>query len=174
MNRWTLRALVRILGDGRVRRRRANPFLALYRWRYEVALLAVVVGLVRLGQVVHWTAPLTIVLTSIVVVGTWPDARRVARDRCWAVVVQHRLRTAFYELGLTTWAGRAPAIVWTTPCPDGLWVHLICPAGIDVDDLVVVRETLAAACYASDVLVERHARYANIVVLLVVTDVPAR
>ncbi len=162
-----LRVLVRLVRGGEVRRRRFNPLLALYRWRWEIALLGVA-GLVRLGQVTGWVVPVAAVSTVAAVVAAWPPAYRAVRDRCWAVVVQHRLRTVFHELGLTTWKGRAPAIVWTS-VRHGVRVHLLCPAGIGVTDLADVREQLAAACFAADVLLERHPAHANVVVLVVVT-----
>lgn len=171
MNAW-LRAMVLLLRGGEVRRRRPNPLLALYRWRWELALVGAVAGLVYLGHVAHWAVPVGIVSAAVVVVATWPPAYRAVRDRCWAVLAQHRLRTVFHELGLTTWAGRAPAIVWTS-VRHGLRVHLICPAGIGAGELVDVREQLAAACWAADVIVERHPRHANMVVLVVVTRVVA-
>jgi hypothetical protein len=102
----------------------------------------------------------------------WPRTRRMVGDRVRSVVVQHRLRTAFRELSLTSWSGRAPAIIWSAPCPEGLRVHLACPAGISADDLVEEREALAAACYAADVRVERDPRHATVVVLVVVTRIP--
>ena len=154
------------------RRRRANPLLALYRWRYEIGLLAVVVMLVQLGRTVHWALPAVIVLCVVAVLIAWPPARRAVGDRMRSVVVQHRLRTAFRELALTTWAGRTPAIVWSAPCPEGLRVHVLCPAGIAAGDLQEVREQLAAACFAADVRVERDPRHATVVVLVIVTRVP--
>ena len=171
MNAW-LRAMVRLLRGGQVRRRRPNPFLALYRWRWEILLLGVVAALVHLGQVTSWVLPVGVVSAAGAVLAVWPPAYRAVRDRCWAVVVQHRLRTVFHELGLTTWAGRAPAIVWTS-VHHGVRVHLVCPAGIGAGELTDVREQLAAACWAADVLVERHPRHANVVVLVVVTRVVA-
>ena len=66
----------------------------------------------------------------------------------------------------------APAIIWSAPCPEGLRVHLACPAGVSADDLVEEREALAAACYAADVRVERDPRHATVVVLVVVTRIP--
>jgi hypothetical protein len=39
---------------------------------------------------------------------------------------------------------------------------------VDVHRIAAARDELAAACWASEVLVERHPRYANIVALLVV------
>jgi hypothetical protein len=154
------------------RSRRANPLLFLYHWRYEFALLAVVGALVQLGRAVHWALPVLIVLCTAAVVAVWPPARRAVGDRIRSAVVQHRLRSAFRELALTTWAGRTPAILWSSPCPEGLRVHVLCPAGTSADDLREVRESLAAACFAVDLRVERDLRYASVVVLVVVTRVP--
>ena len=50
------------------RRRRANPLLALYRWRYELGLFAMVVALVQLGRAVHPALPVAIVLCVVVVI----------------------------------------------------------------------------------------------------------
>ena len=171
MNAW-LRAMVRLLRGGEVRRRRPNPVLALYRWRWEVLLLGVVAALVYLGQVTSWVVPVGVVSAVGALLGAWPPAYRAVRDKCWAVVIQHRLRTVFHELGLTTWAGRAPAIVWTS-ARHGIRVHLVCPAGIGAGEMTDVREQLAAGCWAADVLVERHPLHANVVVLVVVTGVVA-
>jgi hypothetical protein len=154
------------------RRRRVNPLLALYRWRYELGLLAMVVALVQLGRAVHPALPGAIVLCVVVLLAVWPPARRAVGDRIRSVVAQHRLRSAFHELALTTWAGRAPAIIWSAPCPDGLRVHVLCPAGIAAGDLREVREQLAAACFAADVRVERDPRHATVVVLVVVARIP--
>lgn len=173
VHRPWLRMLTRLLRNGDVRRRRANPVLGVYRWRYEVALVGVLGALVALGRETSWLVPAAPVLIGAVVLAASARARDVVRDRFWAVVAQHRLRTAFHELGLTTSTGRAPAIVWTAPREEGLRVHLVCPAGIEVGEVNEVREALAAACYASGVHVERDRRYANVVVLVVVTRVPA-
>jgi hypothetical protein len=154
------------------RRRRFNPLLALYRWRYELGLVALVAGLVQLGRTTHWVVPWAIVLVVGVGLAVWPRTRRMVGDRVRSVVVQHRLRTAFRELALTSWSGRAPAIIWAAPCPEGLRVHVACPAGVSAADLGAEREALAAACYAVDVRVERDPRHATVVVLVVVTRVP--
>jgi hypothetical protein len=154
-------------------RRRRNPVLALYRWRYELALVGVVAALVYLGHAVHWAAPLALVFAVIVVLVTWAPARRAVADRCRSVVVQHRLRSAFRQLWLTTWEGRAPAILWTAPCPEGLRVHLFCPAGIAAGNFTAdVRKTLAAACDAREVRVEPNPQHTALVALVVVTRDP--
>ena len=66
----------------------------------------------------------------------------------------------------------SPASCWSAPCPEGLRVHVLCPAGIAAGDLQEVREQLAAACFAADVRVERDPRHATVVVLVIVTRVP--
>jgi hypothetical protein len=154
------------------RRRRVNLLLTPYRWRYEIGLVALVAGLVQLGRTTHWILPWVIVLVVGGALAAWPRTRRMVGDRVRSVVVQHRLRTAFRELSLTSGSGRAPAIIWSAPRPEGLRVHLACPAGVSADDLVEEREALAAACYAADVRVERDPRHATVVVLVVVTRIP--
>jgi hypothetical protein len=168
-----MRMTVRMLYGGEVRRRRANPLLGLYRWRWEIALLGVVAALAWLGHQKTWAAPVVVVLVAGGVLAVWPAARRAVEQRCRAVMIQHRLRSAFHELCLTTWAGRSPAILWTAPRRDGLRVHLLCPAGIAAPHFTPeVLATLAAACDAVDVRVEPNRRHTALLVLVVVTHVP--
>jgi hypothetical protein len=155
------------------RRRHPNPVLAVYRWRYELLLVALVGCLVRLGQVVHWAAPVALALTVVVVVAAWEPARRAVADRARSVVVQHRLRSAFHELCLTTWGGRMPAILWTAQSPEGLRVRLLCPAGVAAQHFTAeALATLAAACDAPEVRVEANPKHPALVTLVVVGRPP--
>ena len=173
MNEW-LRVLARLIGLGAVRRRRPNPLLALYRWRYEIALLGVVATMAWLGHARHWAIPVVALLVAALVLAAWPSVRRYVGLRCRSVVVQHRLRSAFHELCLTTWAGRMPAILWTAPRRGGLRVHLLCPAGIAARHFTEdVRDILASACDVPAVLVEPNRKHPTLVVLVVVTRLPA-
>ena len=61
-----------------------------------------------------------------------------------------------------------PAIVWTSARPDGEQVLLACPAGVDVARIAAARGELAAACWAVDIDVRLHHRYANLAVVEVV------
>jgi hypothetical protein len=180
-NPWLARNVGRLPhGGGLLRRRRPNPLLGAYRWRYELGAAALIVvlvlGLVRLAEATRWPVGLvfgaTLVVISILVVvaAVHPGLRELLRRRFWTVIIQHRLRTAFHETGLTTWTGRLPAIMWASPQPDGVRVLVWCRAGVEVADFIEVRAALAAACYAADVRVERHARYANLVELIVVIE----
>jgi hypothetical protein len=170
MNRRMARALEQALIRGQLPRRRLNPLLWLYRWRYEWGLVVLLGGLVALGVAVHWSVSALIVAAGIAVVGLSPSVRRLLQTRAHSVVIQHRLRTAFHELGLRTWRGRLPAILWAASKPTGVRVLVSCPAGIEVGDLQELRASLAAACFAAEVTVEQHPRFSNLVTLFVVTS----
>lgn len=155
-------------------RRRSNPLLGIYRWRYELGLVAVLVAVVVLGRRHGWGVPLAVVATLTLLLMIWPAARRVATDRVRSVVIQHRLRSAFAELCLVTWAGRTPAILWTTHRRDVLRVRLLLPAGITASYFTPeVLEALATACDVSEITLEPIPRHTAVVVLVVVLRVAA-
>jgi hypothetical protein len=152
---------------------RSNPVLALYRWRYEVAAAVIVpAALVGLDRAVGpiWSVVVLFCLASSVF--HWPAARRFVLARVRAVVVQHRLRTAFARARVCTLDGRRPAILWVSPRESGLRVLLACPAGVDMALIREQRGVLAAACFATSVTVDRHPRFAHLVVLTVRTAEP--
>jgi hypothetical protein len=152
-------------------RRRANPFVQIYHWRYELGLLAVLVVVVVLGRRHGWVVHLAVVAVLALLM-VWPAARRVATDRIRSVMIQHRLRSAFSELCLVTWAGRGPAIFWTAHGRDVLRVHLLLPAGIAAPQFTFeVLEALAAACDVPVIEVEPNPRHTAVVVLVVVLRV---
>jgi hypothetical protein len=155
------------------RPRRSNVVVALYRWRYEVgAVVAVPVALVALERAVGPIWLLVVLAALVSTVWHWPAARRLAVARIRAVVVQHRLRTAFARARVCTLDGRRPAILWTTPRERGIRVLLACPAGVGVDRIRQQRGLLAAACFATEVDVARHPRFAHLVELTVRTAQP--
>jgi hypothetical protein len=155
-------------------RRRANPFVQIYHWRYELGLLAVLVVVVVLGRRHGWAVPLAVVAALVVLLMVWPAARRVATDRIRSVVIQHRLRSAFTELCLVTWPGRTPAVLWTAHRRDVLRVHLLLPAGIAASQFTPeVLEALATACDVPAVDIEPVPRHTAVVVLVVVLRVAA-
>jgi hypothetical protein len=148
--------------------RRPHPVLVFYRWRYEIALAIVVpLGLVELVDFAGLAGALVVLVGGVVSALTWPPARRVVVMRWWCVVVQHRLRRGFAQARVCTLDGRLPAIIWASPKPAGVQVLLWCPAGVDVHAIAAERHVLAAACFATDVVVEQHERYANVVGLFV-------
>lgn len=153
------------------RPRRANPLLAAYRWRYEIA--AAVLVPVALIELLHLIGPIWVLVGALGLVSMvwhWPAARRFVTARCRAIVVQHRLRTAFARARVCTLDGRLPAILWTTPGHDETQVLVACPAGIGIERFHDRRDLLASACFSNEVTVHRHPRFANLIVLSVHTD----
>jgi hypothetical protein len=152
------------------RPRRTNPVLALYRWRYEIAAVVLVpLALIETDRAIGpiWLA---VALAGVVsMVWHWPTARRWVISRCRAVLVQHRLRTAFARARVCTLDGKRPAILWTRPRNGEIQVLLACPAGVGVDRIRQQRRLLASACYATEVHVDRHPRWTNLVMLSVRT-----
>jgi hypothetical protein len=160
-NRAIAEQLVRELGTGR----RPGPFLVLWRWRWELALVAV---LVVLGQLVRPEVLLPALGIAVAVVAALPVLRRLAADRFWCVATQHLLRSGLRESDVRSWSGRMPAIVWTSARPYGERVLLACPPGVDVARIEAAGGELAAACWAVDVAVRPHHRYATLAVVEVV------
>jgi len=160
-NRSLADQLVRELGAGR----RPGPLLVLWRWRWELGLVATIVAL-------KWYVPPEVLFPTtgiaVAVCAAVPPLRRVARARFWCVATQHRLRAGLRESDVRSWSGRMPAIVWTSPRRDGEAVLLACPAGVDAARIEAARGELAAACWAVDVTVHPHATYANLAVVEVV------
>lgn len=155
----------------RPRRRRPNPLLVLARWRYELVLGAgVPTGLYALAEATQPSIAVGLVLATLAAHLGWPAGRRFLAGRARCVLVPHRLRVGMVESRVLSWSGWLPAVLWTSPCPQGVRVLLWCPAGVDVHAFHAARSQLAAACWAADVEAVRHPRFAQLVVLLVVTE----
>jgi len=151
-------------------RRSWNPVVIGWRWRWETTLVLAAVGF---GSVVPLAVGLsagTVLVLALLVV---PSLRRRAADRFWCIATQHMLRTGLHEADVRSWSGRAPAILWTSARSRNQRILLLCPPGVDVHRVSAAREELAAACWAQDVHVERHPRYAHLVVVFVVRGAPS-
>jgi hypothetical protein len=146
---------------------RRRLLVIIWRWRYELGLVAAVTaGLATVGDVLgaRWA-----VIGAAALVGRfgppWPQSY-VAR--AWCVITPHRLRAGFTQARLHTRQGRLPVIMRTTRTPFGEHVRLWCPAGISAEDIRSARATLRAACWAADVKVIRDKRHAQIVTVEVI------
>ncbi|TNC22924.1 hypothetical protein [Amycolatopsis alkalitolerans] len=147
---------------------RANPMLAVYRWRYEIAVLALVPwGLIELDRELGLVWSLVALVITSGALYYWPAAQRFIWARLRAVVVQHRLRTAFTAARVCSVDGRRPAILWTKPRGKDVHVLLFCPAGVDVDRIDDQRRLLASACFAADAEVRPHPKYAHLAILTI-------
>ncbi|NRQ31952.1 hypothetical protein HII36_08875 [Nonomuraea sp. NN258] len=128
--------------------RRPHPLVVLWRWRYEAALLVLLVCLVAAAGTVSLAAaavPVAIVL--------WPQARSGAWGRIRCVVTAHRIRVGLVQAYVVSRHGKIPAVLWCAPAPFGERVWLWCRAGTTAGQVEQGREVIAAACWATEVLV---------------------
>lgn len=150
--------------------KRPNPVLWLYHWRYEI--LAAALLPYALVHLFLWLGPLWSPVALVAAfnwVFYWRAARRYLRGRLRAIVVQHRLRTGFAGARICTMDGRRPAILWTRLVGGDVVVSLFCPAGIGFEQIHARRDLLAAACFAAEIYVDRHPKYAALVTLTIGT-----
>jgi hypothetical protein len=147
---------------------RPNPVVAAWRWRYELALAVglpiAVIALIRAGGV--WPVVWVSVLCGVI--SASPAVRRLVVARAWCVITPHRVRTACAQSWVHSRGGKIPILLLTTREAFGERVYLWCRAGTSPEDLVWARSQLAAACWAADIQVARHERYAQLVRLDVI------
>jgi hypothetical protein len=151
---------------------RANPIVAAWRWRYELAAvtgLAVAWLALDTAVVVWLTAGLAVALA---ITACFPSGRRFLSARTWCVVTPHRVRAGCAQAWIHSRYGKLPIVVLTRRQPFGERVYLWCRAGTSAADFSSARKLLAAACWAQDVQVSQHARYAHLVALDVIRREP--
>ena len=106
---------------------RANPVVATWRWRYELAAAIVLAAAwIALGTVA--AAALTGGLAvALALTACFPRGRRFLAARAWCIVTAHRVRTGCAQAWIHTRHGKLPFILWTRSRPSGERVY--CGAG---------------------------------------------
>ncbi len=151
---------------------RPNPVVVAWRWRYELGA-ATSLGLV-LAELDHVAGVAGLVVVAVTAtgaamfVGAWPPARRLAAARLRCVVTPHRIRTGCAQAWVHTRYGKIPIVVWTSARPFGERVWVWCRAGTATGDLESARDQLIAACWAQDVRITAHPRFAHLAAIDVV------
>lgn len=146
-------------GRAFVRFPRPNLAVLGWRWRYELGAVAVLAALPgRVGLV--WT-----VLSGLACAGSAVLAP--VRRRVWCIVTPHRVRTGCKHAWVHSRTGRLPMVVWTRPGPGGERVLLWLRPGTSAEDLQDAAPTLAAACWARQVVVEPDPDHGHLVWLTV-------
>ncbi len=151
---------------------RANPFVAAWRWRYELAAVA--------GLAAIWLALDTAAATWLTAglagamggIACFSAGRRFLSARTWCIITPHRVRAGCAQAWIHSRYGKLPLIVLTRCQPFGERVYLWCRAGISAGDFSSARQLLAAACWAQDVQVSHRARYTHLVALDVIRREP--
>jgi hypothetical protein len=148
---------------------RPNLLVLIWRWRYELVLLASLPAVIILLMArVSWVWTLTGVSVVAATLANWPDARSwlFAHARC--VLTAHRVRTGCAQAWIHSRYGKLPIILLTSPKPFGERVHLWCRAGTCLEDFESASGILRSACWAHDVHISASARYPHIVILDVI------
>ena len=147
---------------------RANVLVAAWRWRHELAAAA---GLAAMWAMLGATvgAVLTAGLaTALALAAGTARGRRFLVARWWCIVTPHRVRTGCAQAWIHSRYGKIPVVLLTRHQTFGERVYLWCRAGTSAEDFRLARNALAAACWAKDVQVHRHAHYAHVVALDVI------
>jgi hypothetical protein len=143
-----------------------NPLVIVWRWRYELGLaLRLAITLLALTSVVGPWWSLAVIVAWSGFLAAWPTARRQLAVRAWCIITPHRVRTGCAQAWIHSRRGKIPVVLFTTARPFGERVYLWLRAGVGVEDLIAVRPLLAAACWADDIRVARHERFAHVIIL---------
>ena len=141
----------------------------IWRFRTELTgLLAGMGGLWELAKAVTLTWAMIIITVLAVVVMAVPPTRRFAVRRAWCVLSRHRIQRVCYETRMHTRSGRLPLVLRIHPTQVGERALIWCRAGICAADFEAHAPEIAAACYARQVRIEGHKRWAQLVQLDVV------
>lgn len=145
----------------------ARPGIAglCWRWRYEIGAVALI------GYFLTVAGPIsvaTVLLTGATLIAAWPALRRTAIDLAWCVITAHRVRTGCAQAWIHSRSGKIPVVLRTSRRPFGQRVLLWCRAGTSPEDFTWGGHLIAAACWAREIRVTRHERYAHLVVLDVI------
>jgi hypothetical protein len=150
----------------------ANPIVAPWHWRYELAASAALAA-VWLGLDTVAAALVTGGLAAaLVLTACFTRGRRFLAARAWCIVTPHRVRTGCAQAWIHTRHGKLPFILWTGSRPSGERVYLWCRAGISGAEFSSASKLLAAACMAKEVKVSQHTRYAHLMALDVIRREP--
>jgi hypothetical protein len=150
-----------------------NPFVAAWRWRYEIALLAGLAAVLTIG-ITRVGALLTLAVVTVITLAALglPPTRQFLLSRAWCIVTAHRVRVGCAEAMIYSSRGKIPVIVWTAHQPFGERVLLWCRAGTSIDDFITNRAVLTSACWAQHVAVLPDTRHLHLVTLDVIRRPP--
>jgi hypothetical protein len=148
---------------------RPNPLVVAWRWRYELVIApGLPAAAFFLARAEGWASALSIIGALATTVAIVPEARRWFLARLRAIAVAHRVRTGCAQSWVHNRSGRLPLLLLCRPVPLGVQAWLWCRAGTSAGDFGRARAALTAACWASDLRIHQHDRYAQIVILEII------
>ena len=141
----------------------------LFRFRTELATLtAATAGGWELAKVITLTWAVVILTVMATVIAALPWTRQFVIRRAWCVLSRHRIQKVCYETRMHTRSGRLPLVLRIYPTQVGERALIWCRAGICAADFEAHAPEIAAACYARQVRIEGHSRWAQLVNLDIV------
>lgn len=145
----------------------------LWRWRTELVLTAILAaGTWRLAHAITLTWALAVLGDLALGLTVIPHTRRFLVARAWCVLARHRLQKLCWEARLHTRTGRLPLILWIRPTKVGERAHVLCRAGICMEDFEARIDHIRAACFARDARVTRNTRWSQLVTIDIVRHDP--
>src|SRR5262245_29442312 len=136
----------------------------IWRFRTELAVLITgIAGMWELAKAVTTAWMMVILLTAATAVTVLPPTRRFITRRAWCVLSRHRIQKVCFETRMHTRSGRLPLVLRITPTEVGERALIWCRAGICAADFEAHAPEIAAACYARQVRIEGHSRWAQLV-----------
>ena len=160
------------------RNHRNNPYLfdemfirgrrttagVIWRFRTELAVLMTgIAGVWELAKAVTTAWLALILILSATAVTVLPPARQFIIRRVWCVLSRHRIQKVCFETRMHTRTGRLPLVLRIHPTKVGERALIWCRAGICAADFEAHAPEIAAACYARQVRIEGHSRWAQLV-----------
>ena len=152
---------------------RARVLGIVWRWRYELILVAGVAAAVTALLLTVGTA-WTVMAASALLGALSPPWNETQTGFLWRIITPHRLRTGFAQARIQSRRGKLPFVVRATSEPFGERVRVWCPAGTSAEDLQSARALLRAACWAADVRIIPDQRHAQMVTIDVIRKGPVR
>jgi hypothetical protein len=147
---------------------RANPVVAAWRWRYELAAAATLAAIWIALDTAAAAALMGALAAALALTFCLARGRRFLTARAWCIVTPHRVRTGCAQAWIHSRYGKLPIILWTRSRPSGERVYLWCRAGMSAADFSSARKLLAAACMAKGIKTSQHSRYAHLITLDVI------
>jgi hypothetical protein len=155
----------RLLGDlerALTPHRHANLPGIIWRWRYELALVAAVT-LIVIVFIHTLGVALTIAGASAALGAVSPPWSQRLTAFGWHLITPHLLRSGLAQARIQNRKGRQPCIVRVSRAPFGQRIRVWCPAGTCAEDIIDARATLRAACWAAGIRVWRDEQHSQMV-----------
>jgi hypothetical protein len=142
---------------------------SIWRFRTELSALAAGLGGIwELAKAITITWAMIIIAALALAIIALPPARRLVTRRAWCIVSRHRIQKVCFETRMHTRSGRLPLVLRITPTEVGERATVWCRAGICAADFEAHAPEIAAACYARQVRIQGHPRWAQLVTLDIV------